>query len=95
MGRIIDFTYSRWGHALHGDYMFRKKADTMIERLKDRLLKRRRYTVTCHVTPFPCKGDKIKYLSKRGEIIADIVYVKHALNPRDMYQLELIIKKLQ
>lgn len=89
--RVIDFTENRWGHALHGNFMYPKEADDAKEKRKDKKLKRRRYTVPCHVSPFPREGDKIRYRAERGIVEAQIVHVKHYNDPRDMFDLEIVV----
>lgn len=89
--KVIDFTSQCWGHALHGSSMYAKKAESCIERAKDKLKKRRRYTVMCHSSSWPEKGDSIRYKVKSGTIEAKIVSVKPCWNPRDMFTLEIVV----
>lgn len=88
----IDFSRNYWGHALHGDTMAEKKADRRKDRIADRLLGRRRYTVLAHCKQYPRPGDRLSYPTERG-VVTPLVVAARCLNPSDMFKIEILFNK--
>ena len=88
---VIDFTRPMWGHALHGGTFRSKKAEKILDRRVDVLLRRRRYVVMVHTSKSIMRGDWIRYKTDLGEIEAKVVGVKWCLDPGDMATLEILI----
>jgi hypothetical protein len=89
--KVIDFTHSRWGHALHGDTFWKTKAKSRRARFADWLLKRRRYSVLFHCSQRIAPGDIIRYRTESGFAEARVVGVDWYQDPRDMGKLEILI----
>lgn len=88
---IVDFTSGRWGHRIHGATFQYARAASLMERIKDRLLKRRRYTVLVHTSQPIQAGDYVRYQTLAGPAMALIDDVKWKLDPRDMAELEIVL----
>lgn len=86
--RIIDFTKSRWGHAMHGSTWTDVREPNPFRRLWFRLTcyGRRRSSVMVHCQNISV-GDVIEYQANSGVRRAGIYRIKPCGNPHDMHEI--------